>query len=150
MTDDAGEAEHPSSGTSASNEGARERLRALELSGDPDALQIAQRYRDSPLDANRAAVRQVARSLQPIASRFFAPSFAFVTNEDADEAEAEVARVRATRERERRDREQQLHDFAAAAHRREQNMFKVQVWALIAAILSFVTSTAAVVIAIAN
>lgn len=124
-----------------------ERLRALDLSSDPDARNIAQQYKSSPLTPGTAVLRQVTRTTQAAAA-VFQPTYAQATEADASEAEAKVAAIRARREQHRREREQQLHDLAKASDRREASMLRLTKASVIVALTSLAISAAALLVAI--
>lgn len=109
-----------------------ERLRALELTGDPDAQKIARRYKAGPADPLAATHRQVRRAVQaPL--RLLTPSYARATEADADEAEVAYAAVRTQRADEARKRDAALFAFAAAGDKREAKMVRLTVIATILA-----------------
>ncbi len=122
-----------------------ERLRALELSGDPDATHVARKYKSGPLDGIKSAMRQVAR---PQITALFRPTYDQATEADADEAEEQVASMRSQRERERRAREQTMHAFAEAADRRERSMLRLTTASVVIALVSLVISGAALIVAL--
>jgi Na+/phosphate symporter len=124
-----------------------ERLRALELSGDPDAVNIARAYKSTPLEGVAPAMRQVARAMKQTTA-VFRPTYAQATEADADDAEKKVASMRARRESERRAREQQMHRFAEAADRREQSMLTLTRASVAVALVSLFASGAALVISV--
>lgn len=126
-----------------------ERLRALELSGDPDAREIARGYKSTPLDSVGPGLRQVRRASRP-AFAAFRPTYAQATEEDADEAEELVAQRRAARESDRRAREGDLHRFATAADRRERTMLRLTWVIAVLALASLAASATAVVIALSS
>jgi len=125
----------------------QQRLRALELSGDPDAYAIAQKYKSSPLDPMRPLMRQVARS-NNLFGGVFEPSFASASKADADEAEREFAKARVRRESQARERDERLFQFASAAHDREQLMIKLTKASVLIAGISALVAVAAVVVAV--
>jgi hypothetical protein len=125
-----------------------ERLRALELSGDPDAREIARTYKASPVDP-KPAMRQMFRSSQ-VASNALRPTYARATDADADEAEESVAAKRAQREREREIRDQQLHEFARSGEQREAAMLRLTWASVVITLVSLATSTAALYVAISS
>ena len=126
-----------------------ERLRALELSGDPDAREIARTYKASPIEPMKPAMRQMIRSTQT-ASSALRPTYARATDADADEAEERVATKRAERERERERRDEQLHDFARSGDRREAMMLRLTWASVVITLISLATSTAALYVAISS
>src|SRR5437016_3790519 len=85
-----------------------ERLRALELSGDPDAIRIAREYATIPLNPAQGLARGMVRSYRRIASSLTQPTYAQASLADAAEAESRYANIRAKREKATREREQQL------------------------------------------
>jgi hypothetical protein len=116
----------------------------LELSGDPDARKIAYAYKSSPLNPMPTAIR--------VSGFRIADSYTYqnATQADADEAEEHVAQVQAKRESARRKREEQLHDFARAADRRETWMLRLTATTTGVSLLSLAAAVAAVVIAVAG
>lgn len=126
-----------------------ERLRALEISGDPDASDIAQRYKSSPLDPMTPVMRQVART-SASATRTFRATYARATRADADEAEERYAAVRAKREASNRAREQKLFQFAKTADRREHSMLRLTQASVLAACISLLIAGAALIVAISS
>lgn len=98
-----------------------ERLWALETNGDPDARQVARRYKTSPLNPTAPLMREVARATRRTTD-MLAPTYARATEEDADEAEQAYAKLRAKREETSRAREEKLFEFTEAADRREVSM----------------------------
>jgi hypothetical protein len=126
-----------------------ERLRALELSGDPDARDIARIYKAGPLEPALPAMRHLARSTSRLGSLFL-PTYAKATEADAEEAEERVGALRAEREAERRTREQQLHEFAARADRREKSMLRLTWASVVFALVSLGVAVAALIVAIST
>lgn len=125
-----------------------QRLRALELSGDPDAQRIARQYKSGPLGST-APMRDLARRVlhPPPALRW---NYNQVSEADADEAEAKVAAAQAQREKERLEREKQQHAFAEAGDRREASMLRLTWISVIIASISFLVSAAALYVAISS
>lgn len=127
-----------------------QRLRALELRGDPDAAEIARSYKTNPLDPLGASMRQVNRASNlgaDIARTLVTPNYAHATVEDAREAEAKYADLRLQRERERREREQKLFEFAAAADKRERSMHRMTKLNVALTSASVIAAVAAIIVA---
>jgi hypothetical protein len=127
-----------------------QRLRALELSGDPDAREIAQQYKSSPFAPADAAVRGMVREVGRSTRGLVKKTYAHVTSGDAAEAEEKVAAIRARRARETQEREAQLFAFAHAANRREVWMLRLTIGGGVVALVSLGTSVAALIVAISN
>jgi hypothetical protein len=126
-----------------------ERLRALELSGDPDARRIARMYKSGPLEQTKPLMRQIARSSARLGGVFRA-TYAQATEADADEAEEKVAEMRAEREAVRRARERQLHEFAERADKREKSMLRLTWASVVVALVSLGIAVAALLVAIST